>query len=53
MDALAVTPEEQQRPPTEDLEGKRRRRNVQLALVHVALALGILAWFVWAQVQRG
>jgi hypothetical protein len=44
MDALAVTPEEQQR---------RRRRNVQLALVHVALALGILAWFVWAQVQRG
>lgn len=44
MDAIAVTPEEQQR---------RRRRNVQLALVHVALALGILAWFVWAQVQRG
>ena len=44
MDALAVTPEEEQR---------RRRRNVQLALVHVALALGFLAWFVWAQVQRG
>jgi hypothetical protein len=44
MDSLAVTPEEEQR---------RRRRNVQLALVHVALALGILAWFVWAQVQRG
>jgi hypothetical protein len=42
MDALAVTPEEQQ----------RRRRNVQLALVHVALALGFLAWFVWAQVHR-
>jgi hypothetical protein len=51
MDALAVTPEEQQRPPTDDLGG-RRRRNVQLALVHVALALGFLAWFVWAQVHR-
>ena len=32
---------------------ERRRRNIQLALVHVALALGFLAWFVWAQVQRG
>ena len=30
----------------------RRRRNIQLALVHVALALGFLAWFVWAQVHR-
>ena len=30
-----------------------RRRNIRLALVHVALALGLLAWFVWAQVQRG
>jgi len=29
-----------------------RRRNVRLALVHVALALGFLAWFVWAQVHR-
>jgi hypothetical protein len=28
-------------------------RNVRLALIHVALALGFLAWFVWAQVQRG
>jgi hypothetical protein len=31
---------------------ERRRRNVRLALLHVALALGFLAWFVWAQVQR-
>ena len=31
---------------------ERRRRNIQLALVHVALALGFLAWFVWAQLQR-
>jgi hypothetical protein len=30
-----------------------RRRNIRLALIHVALALGFLAWFVWAQVQRG
>ena len=32
---------------------ERRRRNVLLAWLHVALALGFLAWFVWAQVQRG
>lgn len=32
---------------------ERRRRNIRLALIHVALALGFLAWFVWAQVQRG
>jgi hypothetical protein len=31
----------------------RRRRNIQLALIHAALALGFLAWFVWAQVHRG
>jgi hypothetical protein len=31
---------------------EQRRRNVRLALLHVALALGILAWFVWAQIQR-
>ena len=29
-----------------------RRRNIRLALLHVALALGFLAWFVWAQVHR-
>jgi hypothetical protein len=29
-----------------------RRRNVRLALVHAAIALGFLAWFVWAQVHR-
>ena len=32
---------------------EQRRRNVRLALVHVAIALCFLAWFVWAQVQRG
>ena len=32
---------------------ERRRRNVRLALIHAGLALVILAWFVWAQVQRG
>lgn len=37
------------RDPRDDL----RRRNIRLALIHVALALGFLAWFVWAQVQRG
>lgn len=31
---------------------ERARRNVRLALIHVAIALGFLAWFVWAQVQR-
>ena len=41
------------RAVTRDPEQERRRRNIQLALVHVALALGFLAWFVWAQVQRG
>jgi hypothetical protein len=25
---------------------------VRLALIHVAIALGFLAWFVWAQVHR-
>jgi hypothetical protein len=34
-------------------EERRRRNNIRLALVHVAPALGFLAWFVWAQVQRG
>jgi len=48
--AVAIDPRD---PSTKDFEGRRRRRNVQLALVHVALALGFLAWFVWAQVQRG
>jgi hypothetical protein len=32
---------------------EQRRRNIRLALIHVALALGFLAWFVLAQVQRG
>ena len=31
---------------------ERSRRNLRLALVHAALALGFLAWFVWAQVHR-
>lgn len=31
---------------------ERARRNVRLALLHVALALGFLAWFIWAQVHR-
>ena len=43
MDARAVTPNDEE----------RRRRNVRLALIHAGLALVILAWFVWAQVQRG
>jgi hypothetical protein len=32
--------------------GKRSRRNVSLALVHVVLALLVLAGFVYAQLQR-
>lgn len=32
---------------------ENRRRNILLAWLHVALALGFLAWFVLAQVQRG
>ena len=31
---------------------EQHRRNVRLALAHVAIALGFLAWFVWAQVHR-
>ena len=50
--AAPVSTPDDERPSTEALEG-RRRRNVRLALIHVALALGFLAWFVWAQVQRG
>lgn len=30
----------------------RRRSNIRLAIVHVLIALGILAAFVWAQVNR-
>jgi hypothetical protein len=33
-------------------DDEQRRRNVRLAWLHVALALGFLAWFVWAQVHR-
>ena len=33
-------------------DDERRRRNVRLAIAHALLALGFLAWFVWAQVQR-
>jgi hypothetical protein len=47
--AVALDPRE---PSTKGFEG-RRRRNIQLALVHAALALAFLAWFVWAQVHRG
>lgn len=35
-----------------DPEERRRRNNVRLALIHAGIALGFLAWFVWAQVQR-
>lgn len=35
-----------------DPRDERSRRNVRLALLHVALALGFLAWFVWSQVHR-
>lgn len=31
---------------------ERRRRNVLLFLIHVAIALGFLAAFVWVQVHR-
>lgn len=31
---------------------ERRRRNVRLAIAHALVALGILAAFVWFQVQR-
>jgi len=33
-------------------DDERRRRNVRLAIAHALLALGFLAWFVWAQVHR-
>lgn len=36
-----------------DPQDERRRRTLLLAWAHVALALGFLAWFVWAQVHRG
>jgi hypothetical protein len=36
----------------EPQDERRRRNNVRLALLHAALALGFLAWFVWAQVHR-
>jgi hypothetical protein len=42
-DALAMT------APDDEA---RRRRNVRLALVHAAIALGFLVAFVWAQVHR-
>ncbi len=35
-----------------DPQDERRRRNLRLAWLHAALALGFLAWFVWAQVHR-
>ena len=35
-----------------DSDDGRRRRNVRLAIAHALLALGFLAWFVWAQVHR-
>ena len=34
-------------------EERRRRNNVRLAWLHVALAVFFVAWFVWAQVHRG
>jgi hypothetical protein len=37
---------------TPDERSARARRNRVLALVHVALALGVLALFVWAQSHR-
>ncbi len=35
-----------------DISAERKRRNVMLALVHVALAAAILAGFVYAQMHR-
>ena len=35
-----------------DPQDERRRRNVRLFLIHLALALGFLVAFVWAQVHR-
>ncbi|MGQ0587173.1 MAG: hypothetical protein ACT4PK_08220 [Gammaproteobacteria bacterium] len=31
---------------------RRRRNNIRLAWLHVALAMFFVAWFVWAQVHR-
>jgi hypothetical protein len=31
---------------------QRSRRNVRLALIHVAIALAVLAAFVWSQVGK-
>jgi hypothetical protein len=39
-------------PVMADSDDERRRRNIRLAWLHVALALGFLGWFVWAQVHR-
>ena len=49
---VAMTAPDPREPSTESLEGRRQRRNVRLALIHAALALGFLALFVWAQVHR-
>jgi hypothetical protein len=38
--------------PVSTPDDERHRRSVRLAWLHVALALGFLAWFVWAQVHR-
>ena len=51
MTNAAVSDPQDERPPTEALGG-RRRRNVRLFLIHLALALGFLVAFVWAQVHR-
>jgi cell division septal protein FtsQ len=34
-----------------DRNGERSRRNVRLALIHGAIALGFLLLFVWSQLR--
>lgn len=40
-------------PTVDEADRKRAKRNVTLAIVHVLLALVVLAGFVYAQMHRG
>ncbi len=50
MTKTTVSTELNDAPPD---QGRKARRTVVLALVHLALAVGILALFVFLQMHRG